>query len=421
MEFTNTSDSFNTYNNENVDLEIEVSALDTYSDINDLTMVVPKILEIENFSENEVDVNNYISKKQISKENVKCRYTKLEFQENITSQYFLNIESQDSNTNLEMDYIDTNEIEPTLHLVHIETGEQFYELAMDNISEKPQINLSENIEGTISESVENLQDIEFFRPDVQSNFEAYAGGNFETFDRTNYENCAKQLLELVQSEKRKGGDSTTSLPENSEKFLTLIENPGFSEINNKEKQEARGSESKENSSSTIGLEFDFEKNDCLSLTENAIQKKKCKSGKEIQIRKEKTNSEELHCCLCRKTLSTKYNYTQHMGLHYKEHQRFHCKECSMSFAWKSTLNKHIMNNHRPNGRQTFTCSLCPKVYCNISLVKVSIKTFYHLGKFHSLIAAFYTYIFLTGTRKAGSLQGKEACLPYLRKTFFQKI
>lgn len=375
LEFVNTSDVFNTCNNENVDLEREVSALDSYSDVNDLGMVVPKILEIDSFSENQIDMNNCLSRKQISKENVKCRYTKLEFQESITtSQYFLNIESQDSNINLEMEYMDTNEIEPTLHLVQTEAGEEFYELAMDNISEKPQNKSSENIDESIIESVENLQDLELFRADVQANFEVYTGENFETFDRTNYENCAKQLLELVQSEERREGDSNC-LADNSEKLLALIENPGFSEINNKEKQNAKGTDSKGNSSSISGEAFDFESNFNPSPTENVKENKKSKSGKEMQIGKKKTYSKEFYCCLCRKTLSTKYNYEQHMGLHYKEHQRFHCKECSLSFAWKSTLNKHIMNNHRPDGRQTFACNICPKVYYDIALVNVSIEKF----------------------------------------------
>ena len=79
------------------------------------------------------------------------------------------------------------------------------------------------------------------------------------------------------------------------------------------------------------------------------------------------------CTVCGKAFSTAYNYKQHIGTHFADQQKFHCKDCGMSFAWKSTLNKHIMNNHSLDAPQKFVCDICPKVYSTSSQVNEHVK------------------------------------------------
>ncbi|KAG6803022.1 zinc finger protein [Apis mellifera caucasica] len=59
--------------------------------------------------------------------------------------------------------------------------------------------------------------------------------------------------------------------------------------------------------------------------------------------------------------------------HLSYQQKFHCKDCKISFAWKSTLNKHIANNHRPDGPQKFACDICNKIYNTSSQVNEHVK------------------------------------------------
>ncbi|XP_051174541.1 zinc finger protein 436-like [Leptopilina boulardi] len=384
MELANISDLLSICNNENDDLEKEVNHLNTYTGVNDILPDVPRLLETEISSEDQVDMRNFISRKQSSKENIKYRQDNnfkenlLEFEENNTNQYFLNTESQDSTTDLELESVDPKEIltdnEPTLRLVQIETGEQFYELVMDNITDKTQfqdLTQLENVEETGNESVDNLQSFEFFRTEAQTNFEVYTEGVFEDFDRRNYETCAKEFLELVQSEKQKEGE-TICHAENGDQFLDLIENQNFSEITNKEKEIDSDIPLRDDSSSIVKVVEEFETNYSISQTADPKEIIKPLNKNDSSSTKEK-NNKEFHCYVCEKTLSSKYNFTQHMGIHYANHQRFHCKECDISFAWKSTLNKHNDSIHRPEGRQSYVCNICPKVYNNLSQVNEHIK------------------------------------------------
>lgn len=394
MELTNISDFLGICNNENVDLEKKVDHLNTYTGVNDILPDVPRLLDTEISSEDQIDMRNYVLRKQSSKENIKYRQiednkftfkpdnnfkeTLLDFEENNTNQYFLNTESQDSTTDLELESVDPKEIltdnEPTLRLVQIETGEQFYELVMDNVSDKTQFQdliTLENVEETVNESVENLQNLEFFRTEAQTNFEVYTEDVFEDFDRRNYETCAKEFLELVQSEKEKN-EETICHADNGDQLLELIENENFSEINKEKEINIDSNIALRDASSSFVREVEeFEKNYCISQTadpKEIITKSVIKNDKSST--KEKSGK-EFQCYVCQKILSSKYNFTQHMGTHYANHQRFHCKECDISFAWKSTLNKHNDSNHRPEGRQTYVCNICPKVYNNLSQVNVS--------------------------------------------------
>ena len=383
MEFANISDMFNICNSENVDFEKEISALDVYSDVNSLGAEVSKILDVEGCSQIKADVTNCFSQKQTSKENVKFRqieeskscfksegnfkeYT-LELQEySTTDQYFLNTESHTPTTSLELESVNPKEIitnnEPTLRLVQTETGEQFYELIMDNISEKPQSQDSKSLESivdTINESVDNFENLELFRADTQSNFEIYTESNFETFDRSNYESCSQQFLDMIH-------DPNLN---NNEHY--------FSGINNVEKQIDRIKISKD--------KVDFEKNNGLDQHLSVEEEKESNTEIEKTTLRKKANNKKFYCDICHKTLSTRHNFTQHMGTHYKNHQRFRCMECGKFFAWKSTLNKHIYNNHRPEGKQTYVCNICPKVYCKLSQVNVSRNEFLKLIFFSNLM------------------------------------
>lgn len=382
MELANISDLLGICSNENDDLEKDVDTLNTYTGVNDILPDVPRLLETEISTEDQIDMRNYVSRKQLSKENVKYRQIEenkfnfkpdnnlLEFEENNTIQYFLNTESQDSTTDLELESVDPKEIltenEPTLRLVQIETGEQFYELVMDNITDKTQqqfqdLGTLENVEETTAnESVENLQNFEFFRTETQTNFEVYTEGVFEDFERRNYETCAKEFLDLVQPDKQKEGEICHA--ENGDQFLELIENQHFSEIKDKVSDTFR----EVSTSSSFVEEFDN-----YPLSQATVSE--IKATNKIDDSSPKEKNKEFHCYVCQKTLSSKYNFTQHMGIHYVNHQRFHCKECDISFAWKSTLNKHNESTHRPEGRQSYVCNICPKVYNNLSQVNEHIK------------------------------------------------
>ena len=78
------------------------------------------------------------------------------------------------------------------------------------------------------------------------------------------------------------------------------------------------------------------------------------------------------CQVCKKTFSKKHNLQSHMGLHNEEDRKFYCSHCGESFAWKSSLNRHIERNHVNSGVE-FGCSWCDKTYKVQSVLNDHVK------------------------------------------------
>ena len=57
------------------------------------------------------------------------------------------------------------------------------------------------------------------------------------------------------------------------------------------------------------------------------------------------------------------------GIHFIDQQRYRCTICGKSFAWKSTLNKHMMN-HSTGPLPRYRCELCNKEYAAATQVQV---------------------------------------------------
>ena len=107
--------------------------------------------------------------------------------------------------------------------------------------------------------------------------------------------------------------------------------------------------------------------DAFNSSENSsaiIQKVKAPSL--VKYRKRK-----FQCAVCENSFSTAYNLKQHKGTHFSDHQQFQCKHCGVSFAWKSSLNKHMARNHQSDGLTKSLCSMCPKFYNTPSQLNVS--------------------------------------------------
>lgn len=108
-----------------------------------------------------------------------------------------------------------------------------------------------------------------------------------------------------------------------------------------------------------------------SVTADSVRKKRCKPKSQDKVRIKDLVKPKYRCTVCNKSFSSTSNLKQHAGTHSVDQQQFQCKQCGISFAWKSTLNKHIAGNHRPDGPLKFVCEICPKVYSTLSQVNVS--------------------------------------------------
>lgn len=264
----------------------------------------------------------------------------------------------------------------------------------------------------------NSGNLELLENESHVDFDKYVETNLEAFERLNYENCNERFLEFVEvadigieSSGYKELSMVRLIQNDGEQLLELLQdsqteqvaNQDFIQVNFKDcsnilqnNKIADCTESKSdfvhvednvplggNISSNRGIENIKEytdSNNHLSTditkmqtirTENANNKNCVRTSEELK--KPKTISKKFQCSVCKKAFSTAYNYKQHIGIHFIDQQKFHCKDCGVSFAWKSTLNKHIANNHNSDGPQKFVCEICPKVYSTLSQVNVSIN------------------------------------------------
>ncbi|XP_025269532.1 zinc finger protein 91-like [Camponotus floridanus] len=260
--------------------------------------------------------------------------------------------------------------------------------------------------------VYNFENLELL--ESHTDFDKYVETNFEALERLNYENYEK-FLELEASRITDIGvefykePSIRLVQNDGEQLLELLqdsqiieqENQNFIQINNLNKDclnVLQDSNKITDCSKSKSDFFTYVENN-LSLEENvntqAVEdnEKYVNSGIQQLYRdkitnesvnnencvgtsekpKKKITSKRFCCSVCNKTFSTAYNYSQHIGIHFTDQQKFHCKDCGISFAWKSTLNKHILNNHSSDGPQKFICEICPKVYSTLSQVNEHVK------------------------------------------------
>lgn len=273
--------------------------------------------------------------------------------------------------------------------------------------------------------------LELLESESHVDFEKYVETSFEVFERLNYENCSERFLEFV--EVADIGVESSSSPSSGSKespMVCLVQNDGdqllelLQDCQITEQESDFVSASKldedcpnvlrdsdkivdcaegkpdffayvesdtpleENMSSDRGtagsgdpLYTNLMIDNGISVSgegasdENRISKSKepKKQERTEKPEKSKTSPKKYQCSVCKKAFSTAYNYKQHIGIHFTDQQKFHCKECGMSFAWKSTLNKHIASAHNSNWPPKFVCDICPRVYSTLSQVNVSIR------------------------------------------------
>ncbi|XP_011860144.1 PREDICTED: zinc finger protein 226-like [Vollenhovia emeryi] len=266
-----------------------------------------------------------------------------------------------------------------------------------------------------SMQVYNSGNLELLESESHVDFDKYVETNLEAFERLNYENCNERFLEFVEvadigmeSSGYKELSMVRLIPNDGEHLLELLQDSqtdqevtrDFAPANNfkdcanilqDSNKIAECPKSKidfftyvednvplgENVNSSRGtenIEGRIDSGDHLPtnvMTEDASNKN---CGKTLEeSKKSKTISKKFQCSVCKKAFSTAYNYKQHIGIHFTDQQKFHCKDCGVSFAWKSTLNKHIANNHSSDGPQKFVCEICPKVYSTLSQVNEHVK------------------------------------------------
>lgn len=265
----------------------------------------------------------------------------------------------------------------------------------------------------------NSANLELLENVSHVDFEKYIETNLEMFERLNDENCNEKLLEFVEvadiateSSEFKESSMVCLIQNDNEELLQLIGLQDSQTIEQEPNQDFVQASDLDKDYSNI-LQDNNKISDCpdnkstssvyvkdnISVPENVNNNQSIQSNiaytkssepnlntnlmnnetmnnEDSEITLEKTRKPKIplkrfQCSVCKKAFSTAYNYKQHIGIHFTDQQQFHCKECGMSFAWKSTLNKHVANNHNSDRSQKFVCDICPKVYSSVSQVNVS--------------------------------------------------
>lgn len=205
----------------------------------------------------------------------------------------------------------------------------------------------------VDDNVENVEkQNDKFGNECPSEFQKYlqnVGNCREMENCMDHENTP--MVRLVQNE-------------DGEQFFELVREPLEYEKN-------RGIDKNPDPSS---LSASVEKYSEVSHTTNAnpgTRKEKKEIPMESGPKVVKSRTRKFKCNECDKWFSTAYNFRQHAGTHFFDQQKYRCEHCGLSFAWKSTLNKHLAGNHRSDGPQKFVCEICPKVYSTLSQVNVS--------------------------------------------------
>lgn len=290
-----------------------------------------------------------------------------------------------------------NNDEPMLRLVQTETGEQFYEFLINNLveklpsteSEKASENKDENTSMNEDHQEQSIRDDMHsdlnYAPyelhgeernfvtnqillDTQTDFDKYVETNFEVFERLNYDDTSERFLEFVETTGLDNQNSKISdCNKEAEQFLQ------FQNFNEIDPMQQNGKNTIIGDSSNVNTDEILENNENQELNSDIISNDEKIDEQQQESEKLKTFLIKFQCTVCEKSFSTSYNYKQHIGTHFADQQKFHCKDCNMSFAWKSTLNKHIANNHRPEGPQKFACDICNKIYNTSSQVNEHVK------------------------------------------------
>ncbi|EFP00710.1 CRE-SLR-2 protein [Caenorhabditis remanei] len=67
------------------------------------------------------------------------------------------------------------------------------------------------------------------------------------------------------------------------------------------------------------------------------------------------------CTECRKELSSKRSFTEHMNIHTKS-RPFQCEHCAYAAASQMTLHRHKLRNHTPKTEWGYRCPYCEDAY-----------------------------------------------------------
>ncbi|KAL0126852.1 hypothetical protein PUN28_005307 [Cardiocondyla obscurior] len=288
--------------------------------------------------------------------------------------------------------------------------------ALNEVESEHYEQISKGNECVSNMQVYNSGNLELLENESHVDFDKYVETNLEAFEKLNYENCNERFLEFVEvsdigieSSGCKEFSMVRLIQNDGEQLLELFQDSQAEQEINRDVAQSINLKDCSNvlqDSNKIVESFknksDFftcvEDNELLGENINTSQsientercldsdnnlptdatavesgnnKNSIKTSK--KLKKPKTISKKFQCSECKKAFSTAYNYKQHIGIHFTDQQKFHCKDCGTSFAWKSTLNKHIANNHSSVAPQKFVCKICPKVYSTLSQVNDHVK------------------------------------------------
>ncbi|XP_014479689.1 PREDICTED: uncharacterized protein LOC106746987 [Dinoponera quadriceps] len=266
--------------------------------------------------------------------------------------------------------------------------------------------------------------LELLENEPHVDFDKYVETNFEVFERLNYENCGEKFFEFVevadigvessQGSKEQSPMVCLTVQNDGDQLLELLQDcqiteqePDFvstatsklgedcSNVLSRDKTVGCTTEDKPDFftlyvESNAPLEENLSSgddvadplytdlmvdNDGVSASDENCKSQEPKRPPEKSDRPEKPrpSPKKYQCSVCKKAFSTAYNYKQHIGIHFADQQKFHCKECGVSFAWKSTLNKHMASTHSSNWPPKFVCGVCPRAYSTLSQVNEHVK------------------------------------------------
>jgi uncharacterized C2H2 Zn-finger protein len=116
------------------------------------------------------------------------------------------------------------------------------------------------------------------------------------------------------------------------------------------------------------------------------------------------------CCPhCPKYFSRAASLRQHEALHTEE-KRLKCTRCEMTFAWKTSLRKHVVEQHRVE--QMKICNVCQGKFANKHLLQV--RTRHHtMSRFDNEVEP------LSGTRSPRPRRRAAPFLFHLRQVLLQ--
>lgn len=86
-----------------------------------------------------------------------------------------------------------------------------------------------------------------------------------------------------------------------------------------------------------------------------------------------SNCKTYVCDVCHKDFRTLGGFNRHMVVH-KSRERFSCKECSQTFGYKCSLEKHVLTKHR--NLKNYMCYQCDKMFTQQHTLADHIKTHY---------------------------------------------